>query len=451
MSEAIQRSYNRNSMIIADFNAIYRKNCYLDLATKKSKPELHAIMDKYNISKHSLNILILNYLQSGCSLYSLIDRRGSGLSAKPKAYTYTEGHRPGRKADENSSEVVLTQEVIDLFDQIIDERLSHRYGTYSKIFREIIGKAYGVKLDKDGLVPHEVRRRIPTLEQFYHYKRKKVTKKMEFIASHSETEHRNTYRPLLGDVTLYAWGIGDQMQVDIVDLDMYLKGKYVQGLIGTLVNNSIYGLIGLLNNLAEDKVALAAKYGIKIQEREWPSGIIPGAIYCDNGSDFKSAKIEEIYNRLGIERNLEPPAMGSMKGVVEQEFDVFYDSFKYLFEGSGIIEKDYGSNHKKEARLTLDDIHKIAISFIIYANQRSIATYPLTLDMVNNGVLPRPVDLWNYFKGRYPYRMKLQPVSHELVLCSINPVICQILMINILFGIWITMLLLKKLVYDIAI
>ena len=423
MSAAVAESFSRNQQIIAEVNAVYREGCYLGLANLKNKPPLNDIIKRYDISKEQLRILILRYLQSGCSQSSLVDRRCAGFSAPPKEYTYEPGKRPGRTGD-ITSEVVLTEYERGLFDTIISHRLATRHGCYSKSFNIIIKKAYNVELDENGRSSYEDIKKLPTLKQFYNYKKRVVTSKKEYIATHSETEHKNNLRPLLGDNTLDAWGIGDAMQVDLVDVDLCLKGYVTDNAIGRahiyfltdmatrafpayfidLTPNSIHGLMGLLVNLAANKVELAARYGITITPEQWPSGIIPGACYCDNGSEFKSLRIEEIFRRLGIERNLEPPAMGSMKGAAEQKFSSLNDYFKSYMEESGVIEKTCNSKHNENACININDLHAIVINFIIYNNCRYIHNYPLTPDMIECGVMPRPIELWAYFAERYPYR-----------------------------------------------
>ena len=425
MSEEIANDYSRNQKIIAEVNAAYGHQCYIGLSGMNNKPMLTEISKQYVISKSSLSRLILRYLQSGCCNTSLIDKRCYGFSKEPKQYEYIPGRRPGRRSSSDiTSEVILNSYVRGLFDAVINHRLATKHGSFRRSFDIIIQEAYGVKLDENGSVSFEEARRVPTIEQFYQYKKKYVTKKSLYCATHSETEHRNNHRPLLGDTTIDALGIGDSTQVDIVDADLFLRGRIENGVIGRphiyllrdvatrvilayaicLKNNSIYGLISLLVNLAADKVALAAKYGVEMEKWQWPSNILPGSIYCDNGSDFKSQKIEEIYLRLGIERNLEPPSVGSMKGLVEGGFASFNDFYKQSFEDVGVILKRYDSAHKDNAKLILDCVHEMVIRYIKYHNCHSISIYPLTKDMVDNNIMPRPVELWNYFSEHYPYR-----------------------------------------------
>ena len=82
LSEAVRRTYHRNLEIIGVINGVYSGSCYPGLATVKRKPVLTEILHKYSISKNTLSDLIRNYLQSGCSPYSLIDKRSEGNKTK---------------------------------------------------------------------------------------------------------------------------------------------------------------------------------------------------------------------------------------------------------------------------------------------------------------------------------------------------------------------------------
>ena len=159
---------------------------------------------------------------------------------------------------------------------------------------------------------------------------------------------------------------------------------------------------------------LCRKFGIGIKEDEWPSGFIPGAVYVDNGSDFASNQIMELFQRLGIERNLEPPAMGSMKGTIEQSFRQFYLTHKDLLEEHGVILKQHDSNHYEEATLDMDDMIRIVILFILCHNKQYMENYPVTKELLDGKIECSPVNLFRYFSEKYPFKRILDTNRYQL-------------------------------------
>ena len=76
--------------------------------------------------------------------------------------------------------------------------------------------------------------------------------------------------------------------------------------VGVAFNQNAYiGLSNMLINLAEDKVAYCARYGLTISPEVWPSSIIPERIRTDRGADFKGEDFKKVCLRVGMERNLE--------------------------------------------------------------------------------------------------------------------------------------------------
>ena len=166
--------------------------------------------------------------------------------------------------------------------------------------------------------------------------------------------------------------------------------------VGVAFNqNSYVGLTNMFINLCDDKVTYCESYGLHINADDWPSGIIPTRMRCDQGSDFKGQDIYTVCQQLGIERNLEPVATGSMKSLIENSFRLIQQQQRGLFESIGVITKDWGSKHHKEAMLNIDQFTKTLLILIIEHNKRAMKNYSLTPEQLTLGVKARPVELWN--------------------------------------------------------
>ena len=98
-----------------------------------------------------------------------------------------------------------------------------------------------------------------------------------------------------------------------------------------------------------------------------------------------------------MERNLEPPATGSMKGIIENSFKNIQIDERSLFEKYGLITKDYDSDHHRQAMLNINQYTKVLLLLVIKHNQRAMVKYPMSADMIREGIQPIPYRLWEYF------------------------------------------------------
>ena len=164
----------------------------------------------------------------------------------------------------------------------------------------------------------------------------------------------------------------------------------------SLENNSVLGFTNCLLNLGEDNKQLCRHFGLELNDGLWDINVLPNRIRSDRGSKYRSKEVKRICNELDITLELVPPAMGSLKGQVEQLFHQYHSVQNDLIEGKGLITKRHDSNHHKTAILTLDDIWVFVINQTIAYNMMTMAEYPMTRDMVNKSVHPIPLEIWDY-------------------------------------------------------
>ena len=259
----------------------------------------------------------------------------------------------------------------------------------------------------------------PTYRQFYSYYQQNTTKQEKDIVKTSMAEVRNDKRNKRSDTMYGVYGIGDLVECDACEMDVGLvKMDNVEQSVGRPVvycmidvatrmilavsisfeNNSFLGITNLLLNLSDDKVELCKKYGITIDSAMWPSNIIPRRIRFDRGAENTSHKLQEVLKRLKIERELVTAATGSLKGNIEQQFRQMHLAQNFLLEDKGLIEKRHDSHHHKEAILTIEQYTKIVINFVLAHNQNPNLSYPLSRDMIDEGLHDTsPISLWNYW------------------------------------------------------
>lgn len=417
LSEKNKEIYERNRDIVNQIEKEYGP-CYFKLMTRKPKLLIKELSKKYNIHTKTIYKIVKKYLSSGLSSYSLLSATGKTKSNK-KEYTKKMGHH----SIMGEIGVPLTSNILEIFDKATKKYLSGREKTYQNVYDWMCATYFVQRIEKEDkygksyeykLLPIDQR---PTKRQMENYIRKHTTKKQRDIAKTSRREYRNNKRLLVSDNLYNVHGPGDVVEMDEVEMDVSLVSEadpcktigrpivhamidiYSRMIIAvsvSLENNSILGLTNCLINLAEDNKALCRRFGLELKDGLWDINIIPNKIRSDRGSEYRSKEAKRIFRELGITLDLEPPAMGSMKGQVEQLFHQYHSVQNDVLEGNGLITKRHDSNHNKNAILTLNDIWIFVINQTIAHNMLTMKDYPLTKDMIRKKVHPNPLEIWDY-------------------------------------------------------
>lgn len=421
LSVPMQKQYETNKNIINDICEAYGPT-FLGLMGNGRKRKLTDIEKKYNVSRLKCTRLLVKYLQSGLEDAALVDPRAL-KQKKYKEYTYTK--RPGRKSDcDITSKIILTDEVRSQFDSAIEKYKEDRHQTIESTYQWLLQKYYTEYKVQDGnIIFSRVSKALcPSLKQYYTYFKQVLSKEEIDVIKTSAREVRNDKRILNSDSLNGVYGPGDMAEIDAVEVDISVvseldRGKtvgrpvmyvmvdiYTRMILAMAVsfdNNSMIALSNLFLNLSDDKIEFCRKYGFEINEEAWLSGIIPRHIRVDRGADFRSDKFANILRELGIDRQLVSAASGSLKGTVEQEFRSLHYAIKPHMAENGVITQRYDSQHHEKASITITEFTKMAIAFVLHHNQNASSTYPLTPDMIRNGVHANPQELWNYGCKKY--------------------------------------------------
>lgn len=410
-----RKRFEAKKAIVKEITDIYGPT-FIGLTGKFKRPEVNAILEKYDIKRNVFWRIIRLYLQSGCQLISLADNRSQNAPSVPRPKMNYD-KKVGRPAKYGLVKgVVLNDEVRERFDEFLERYKKGREQTFKNAYIGLTEKYYS-EMKNGVLVPLPESQR-PTYKQFYYYCHKHLTgAEMDEIKT-SRMEARNQKRLLLSSARKDATRPGWICEVDALEVDLsitsvlhpdqavgrpivyFMVDVYSSMIVAASVsfeNNSMIGLTNLLTNLADDKTEYCKKHGFNVDGNAyWKSCFIPHELRCDRGSDFKSNKFEEVCNRLGITRTLESPGMGSMKGIVEQSFHQFQSTFRPLLEKKGLITKRYDSNHHREAMLNIESFEQMLIAFILEHNRKSIENYPMSEQMIKENITPSPINLWDY-------------------------------------------------------
>lgn len=410
-----RKRFEAKKAIVKEITDIYGPT-FIGLTGKFKRPEVNAILEKYDIKRNVFWRIIRLYLQSGCQLISLADNRSQNAPSVPRPKMNYE-KKVGRPTKYGLVKgVVLNDEVRERFDEFLERYKKGREQTFKNAYIGLTEKYYS-EMKNGVLVPLPESQR-PTYKQFYYYCHKHLTgAEMDEIKT-SRMEARNAKRLLLSSARKDANRPGQICEVDALEVDLsitsvlhpdqavgrpivyFMVDVYSSMIVAASVsfeNNSMIGLTNLLTNLADDKTEYCKKHGFNVDGNAyWKSCFIPHELRCDRGSDFASNKFEEVCNRLGIKRTLESPGMGSMKGIVEQSFHQFQSTFRPLLEKKGLITKRYDSNHHREAMLNIESFEQMLITFILEHNRKSIDNYSMSKEMIKKNITPSPINLWDY-------------------------------------------------------
>lgn len=428
---SVSKEYEKRKAIILRVKAVFGPT-YMGLLGKHHKPDVDKIIEEHHISRPTFWRIVRLYLQSGCSLSSLIPHNNRTYGGQTQ--------RPGRKARNGiQNNCIITPEIEKIFAQATEFFLGSRGCTYTTVFNWMNSKFFSKPvLKEDGSVAAILlnRNERPTRRQLEHYIHTHTTKEDRGIKTTSKAEVRLDNRLLLGDSISDALGPGRLVEIDACEFDISLIGQYEnintvgrptiyiakdvwsKAIVAVSVGyeqNSVMGLTSLFFNLADNKNSLLKKYGIEIKYLEcldlWPSNFIPDRIRVDRGSEFIAAETERICNELHIQCDVVSGAMGSLKGDVESWFHKAQANMRPVLENRGLIEKRHDSNHHREAVFDIHSFTKLLYEFVIYYNQRYMKNYPCDKAMIDHNIQPIPIELWHYGLSVYGNPM---PIANNI-------------------------------------
>ncbi len=422
LNSSVKEKYENNCCAVHEIVNLFRGN-YAVFSSKKPKPELYRILEKYSIPKSNFWRMIVKYFQSGMKDVSLVDSKIYGNS---KSSNYHYAQKTGAKTKYTApSGIIITDEIKSIFDEALKEYRSGRQktltGCYNKMnllhFRrtEMINGTPSITL-----LPISER---PTYKQFVYYANNHISFQEKDAIKTSAQEQRNNKRLITSDSLFDVSGPGDMVEIDACEADVSLVSSfdpnktigrpivyfmidvYSRMILAVSVafdNNSYLGVSNLFLNLADDKQDYCNRYGMGFDNKDmWQSNIIPRRLRVDRGSEFKGKEFDRLCNELGIEKQLVPGASGSLKGIVEQSFHQMHSKQNSHLEDYGLIEKRYDSEHHKEATLNIEQYTKMVINFVLTHNQEYDSTYSLTKDMISKKIEPIPCLLWKYGISKY--------------------------------------------------
>ncbi|MCI9127864.1 MAG: transposase [Eubacterium sp.] len=295
--------------------------------------------------------------------------------------------------------------------------------------------------DSEGVLAQE----YPSFNQFRYWYAKNKNHMSYYIAREGKTGFMRNHRVLVGDnVQAFAAAPGVGM-ADSTIIDLYVVLDDKNRVIGRPVLAAMvdaysylclgyslgweggeYSLQSLMTNVVADKKEHCHKFGIGIEEEEWPSAL-PGCIVTDQGKDYAGNSYAQM-SELGVKIiNLEAYRPDE-KGVVEKFFDIIQGFFKPYLKEAGVVAKEYlkrGSyfgDYKEKSCLTLKEFETILLRCIIHYNSKHILkNFPFTEEMLGMEIKPYSNSIWQYGLKNLRVCNVLKDITKEQIVLTLLP------------------------------
>lgn len=140
LSEKSKETYLRNKDIVETVEDIYGP-CYFYLETKKPKPCLKELSNKYGISPKSVFLIVKRYLMSGLDPFSLLSQ--TGKKSKSGLHYSTKTGRPPMF----EQGIPLTDGLREIFDDCCKHYLSGREKSYTTTYDWMLTKYFTARVE----------------------------------------------------------------------------------------------------------------------------------------------------------------------------------------------------------------------------------------------------------------------------------------------------------------
>lgn len=386
-------------------------------------------MAVFNISYNGLKNILIKHFKGGQTKYSLLPNYFKcGARGKERKVGDKKRGRP-RKNGENAG-INIDENIRKVFNVGLNRYFYNDRNNSLKMTYELILKDFFTKevVDENGVKIPLLSNSIPTYHQFLYWYRQLNDGKKEIIKRRGTRTYQQNYRSIIGNSTDEGW------QIDSTQFDIYLVSSvnrdlivgrptlhmvidsYTRIIMGLSITfeslNSYSGEMLALANSMTSKKKFCAKYGMKIEDSDWPYAT-PTKILADRGA-LNGKQIENAIANLGITIQQTPPYHADYKGIIEQAFNQLNLKVKPFVDGvvvNGSRAKERGQqDYRLKANLTIDEFTKIIIRCILFHNNHHVMTdYVLDESMLEMNVQKIPIKIWEHYQKHGKGHLRILP------------------------------------------
>lgn len=415
--------------------------------SSKRRQLILSASEKFNTSEKTIYKYLKRYWKGGKNKNALIPEfKNCGGRGKEKSSNRIKRGRPRRYISDNKAGINVDDKIKKIFKISLEKyyynnKQNSLTTAYELMKKEFFTEEYKIKNGIKVPILKDINE-IPTIGQFRYWFEKERNIKNEVSKRKSSKNFNLNNRALLGDSTAEIAGPGSLYQIDATVVDVYLVSRYkrewiigrpilyvvmdtfsrmVTGIYIGLEGPSWSGAMMALANSAMSKVEFCREYGIEITEEEWPVHYIPDAIVADRG-EFEGKVSEGLVEGLHVKIQNTSSFRGDMKAIVERYFNTIHTKIKPFVPG--YINYDFrqrgGRDYRLDAKLDIYQFTKIIIKCVLYHNnQHFLSNYNRTDLMINDGIQPIPIHLWNWGIKNISGRLRFFP--EDIVKLNLMP------------------------------
>ncbi|MBD7965945.1 Mu transposase C-terminal domain-containing protein [Fictibacillus norfolkensis] len=385
--------------------------------TGKSKKEIYKFLKKYWFYGKTINALLKNYFECGRSF-------------KPRNYT----KKPGPKS-KDGNEWIVTEKDKEIFRKAIKKFHTKEKMDLTATHQHMCEEWYksGFYREHGVMVPIVDFRNAPSLRQFTYWYKKEISPMQRYSNRRGKRKAEMDVRPIQGNPTARAIGIGHLYEIDSTPADIILVAEDRETIIGTptlYIVKDVYSrmitgfhaslspasrieLMVAMINAASEKVEFCRQYGIEIKEHDWPCKNLPVFLSGDRG-ELKSKWAENLVN-LKVDVDNAPSYRGDLKPFVEQHFRIINKEIRELFYKAGakppkMIERG-DEDPTGKAALTIYEFTQFMILQILTYNKSALPEeFLVTKEMFEEKVELSPKGIWEWGESKSALHEEQQDV-----------------------------------------
>lgn len=376
------------------------------------KPYLKDAAAVLGVHQKHVTRLMKKYLRSGRDKYSLVDGRHVSSTTTSTAVAVIKTMQTA--FDDETPVDEIYQEALVVFKKTKSVTAAHHH-VLEKYFMTPVydnGKMSFTLMPSDKIISYK---------RIYNFISANLGGKTikEYIKG--DRDYRNNNRLLSGNARTGLVSIGQMFQLDECEVGVTIVSErdpdkvigkpivhcafdpvanIIVGINIGLKNNSYSGFCDLMMTMLEPHENQTLLVDVHCIDDVFPSMILPKEIRADHGAEYESQALMKAARELGIKVQLVPVAAGSYKGGVENVFMRLQHILKITLQEYGYIlsENNGGKNARKKACLTLKDMRQIIYKIVLDLNQANLPGYSMSREMMEAGVEPTPVAIWDYHK-----------------------------------------------------
>ena len=151
-------------------------------------------------------------------------------------------------------------------------------------------------------------------------------------------------------------------------------------------------------NACTPKVDFCKRYGIDIDEVDWPCAHLPIELVADR-AELLSEAGEAMTKVLGIAVKILPPFRPDWKSIIESRFRLINEKLDLKFVPGGVDARKMergDRDYQLDAILDIDEFTEMVIVGVLAHNKTLRVPHILSREMIASGVEPTPIEIWKW-------------------------------------------------------